>query len=55
MIEIEKRFGGIILPYHPMLSFTGEINYLKYKGYSTGELNADIIFNGKWIGKIKYD
>ena len=54
-IELEKRFGGIQLPYHPMISFRQEINALVGKGYTSGENNADIIVNGKWIGKIKYE
>ena len=52
--EIWSRFGGIQLPYHPMISFVQEINELKRKGYSTGEPNADIVVGGKWIGEIKY-
>ena len=52
--EIEDRFGGIILPYKPLLSFPYEINALKRKGYTTGEVNADVIVDGKWVGKIEY-
>jgi hypothetical protein len=53
-MEIKERFGGILLPYHPLISFTSEIDYLVSQGYTTGEPNADIVVNGKWIGKIKY-
>jgi len=53
--EITKRFGGILLPYHPLISFVSEIDYLKQEGYTTGEPNADIIVKGKWIGKILYN
>jgi hypothetical protein len=53
-VELEKRFGGIRLPYNPLLSFPEEIKALVEKGYTTGELNADIIVNGKWVGKINY-
>lgn len=53
-MELDKRFGGIRLPYHPLVSFPEEIKVLVQKGYTTGELDADIIVNGKWIGKIKY-
>lgn len=53
--ELEKRFGGKQLPYHPMISFRYEIDTLVRKGYTTGKANADIVVNGKWIGKIKYE
>lgn len=53
--ELGVRFGGIQLPYHPMISFRQEINALVSKGYTTGENNADIIVDGKWIGKIIYN
>jgi len=52
--ELEKRFGGIVLPYHPLISFREEINFLVEKGYTTGENDADIIVDGKWVGNIKY-
>jgi len=52
--ELEKRFGGIVLPYHPLITFTEEINHLVSKGYTTGENDADIIVEGKWVGSIKY-
>lgn len=52
--ELEHRFGGIILPYHPLISFTREIEILKAKGHTTGEPNADIFNKGIWIGKINY-
>ena len=25
-VEINQRFGGILLPYHPLISFTSEID-----------------------------
>jgi hypothetical protein len=53
--ELINRFGGIKLPYHPLVSSVDEIKYLKSKGYTTGEMDADIVFEGKWIGKIKYN
>lgn len=52
--ELENRFGGIRLPYSPLLSFPEEIKALVEKGYTTGEPNADVIVNGKWVGKINY-
>ena len=53
--ELNNRFGGIQLPYHPLVSFPAEIKALCLKGYTTGELNADIHVNGVWVGKIKYN
>lgn len=53
--EIDNRFGGILLPYHPLISFNYEIKSLVDDGYTSGEINADIIVNGKWIGKILYN
>lgn len=53
--EINDRFGGIILPYHPLISFSFEIKKLVDKGYTNGEINSDIIVDGVWIGKIKYE
>lgn len=53
--ELTYRFGGITLPYHPLISFNYEIDALIAKGHTTGEPNADIFNeNGIWIGKIKY-
>lgn len=52
--ELDTRFGGIKLPYQPMISFTHEIQALKRYGYTTGEPNADIMVDGKWVGKIVY-
>jgi hypothetical protein len=52
--ELEKRFGGIVLPYHPLISFKEEISELIKKGYTNGQIDADIIVDGKWVGKIKY-
>jgi hypothetical protein len=52
--ELETRFGGIQLPYHPMISFVDEILHLQANGYTTGKPNAQIVVDGKWIGEIKY-
>ena len=53
-IEINKRFGGIQLPYHPAPSFKYEIDVLERKGYITNRHNSDIIIDEKWVGKILY-
>ena len=53
--ELNNRFGGIQLPYQPMISFVQEIKELVRKGYTTGEPNSDIIVNINWIGSIKYE
>ncbi len=53
--ELYQRFGGIKLPYHPLISFDYEIKELVKKGYTTGEPNADVVVNGKWVGKILYN
>lgn len=53
-VELCRRFGGIRLPYHPMISFTYEIDELVRKGYTTGELNTPITVNGRWVGTLKY-
>lgn len=53
-LELDYRFGGIRLPYYPLISFSQEIDALVDSGYTTGELNADIIVEGNWIGKINY-
>lgn len=55
VLEIEKRFGGIILSYKPLISFSEEIKQLQLKGYTSGQPNSDIIVDGKWVGKIEYD
>jgi hypothetical protein len=54
MYEINKRFGGMILPYHPMISFTQEINTLADLGYITNLLDSDIVVDRKWVGKLIY-
>jgi len=43
------------LPYHPLISFPQEIDSLVNSGYTSGQPNADIVVDGKWIGKIKYE
>ncbi len=52
--EINVRFGGIQLPYKPLISFKEEINELVRKGYTTGEINAPIKVRGQWVGEISY-
>ncbi len=52
--ELEKRFGGIQLPYHPNLAHKSEIDILVIKGYTKNELEAPIIIKGKWVGSLKY-
>ena len=54
-VELEKRFGGIQLPYHPNLAFREEIDILVMKGYTTHELDAPIIVKGKWVGSLRYN
>ena len=56
--EIIKRFGGIRLPYKPLISFSEEIDFLENKGYlvpEEGTQNQDIIVNNRWIGQVKYN
>lgn len=53
--QVDTRFGGQILPYRPLISFTNEIDTLFAMGYITSKLNSDIIVDGKWIGKLAYD
>jgi len=53
--ELNRRFGGLQLPYHPMISFRAEIDELVKKGYTSGDPNASIVVNGLWIGKIRYE
>jgi hypothetical protein len=52
--ELASRFGGIILPYAPLISFRYEIDMLVLRGYTSGEPDADVIVDGIWVGKIKY-
>ncbi len=52
--ELSKRFGGIKLPYHPMISFTQELNLLLERGYITNKFDSNIVIDGKWVGKIIY-
>jgi|ERR1044072_2543298 hypothetical protein len=53
--ELEIRFGGIRLPYRPLISFTSEINVLFVYGYISDKLNSDIIVDGKWVGQLVYN
>lgn len=57
--EVDERltleFGNLRLPYHPQLSFIEEIDFLINSGYTSGNLNAPIIVDGRWIGSLKYD
>lgn len=52
--EINERFGGIKLPYSPMISFKQEIDLLVQHNYVTNTIDSDIIVNGKWIGRLSY-
>lgn len=52
--ELDIRFGGIRLPYKPMISYTYEINSLLKNGYITNTHDSDIIVNNKWVGKLIY-
>jgi len=56
--EIKERFGGIVLPYKPLVSFPAEIDQLERHEYLkpiVGTLDSDIIVDGKWIGKVIYN
>lgn len=55
--EIDERFGSIILPYKPLISFPAEIDALKDNGYlqPIDEHNSDIFIEGRWIGKVIYN
>ena len=50
--EIDKRFGGIRLPYQPLLIFKEEIEALIKFGYSDGKIGSDVIVKGVCIGKV---
>lgn len=52
--ELDKRFGGIILPYSPLHSFTQEIDKLLSMGHITNTHSSDIVINGKWVGRLEY-
>ncbi len=52
--QLRDRFGGMRLPYSPMISFTQEIEALKEKGYIDDSLNSNIVVNGKWVGALSY-
>lgn len=52
---ITNRYGGIRLPYRPMISFTQEINYLFIHGHITNKIDSNIIVDGKWVGKLNYN
>lgn len=52
--ELYTRFGGIQLPYSPLLSFNYEIDTLMKKGYITNVTDSDIIVDGRWVGKLNY-
>ena len=53
--ELNCRFGGIQLPYHPNLAFRSEIDELVRLGYTSHEIDAPIIVQGKWIVSLKYN
>lgn len=48
---ILARFGGIVLPYHPVPEFTEERNYLQKMGYLKG--NNEIVVNNEIIGSYE--
>jgi len=48
---LQKRFGGIILPYHPVPNFIQEQAYLYQKGYL--QENNEIVINGELIGSYE--
>jgi len=54
--HINKRFGGILLPYKPLISSKGEIETLDRMGFlkKVNKTDFDIIVYNKWIGEIKY-
>lgn len=54
--EIDERFGGIVLPYKPLISFKDEIDVLEDNGYlkPIDNHNSNIIIDGKWIGEVLY-
>lgn len=54
-LELNKRFGGIKLPYHPLVSFPYELDVLEAKGFIQNRLNSDVVVNGQWVGKILYN
>lgn len=54
-IELITRFGGMRLPYRPMLSFTQEIDFLLDKGYIDGSHDSNVVVNGRWIGALSYN
>ena len=45
---LDKRFDGVILPYHPHPDFKNEKMYLEHKGWI--QSNGDIVINNIKIG-----
>ena len=52
---ITHKYGGLRLPYRPMISFTQEITYLFIHGHISSKINSDIIVSGRWVGKLNYN
>lgn len=48
--ELKRRFNGKLLPYHPMPSFTHEINFLRLKGMLLR--NNQIVYKGTLLGEL---
>lgn len=53
--ELNERFGGIRLPYSPVPSFNWEIDTLFELGYITNKRESEVVVNGRWVGKLKYN
>ena len=49
MVNLENRFGGIILPYKPLVEFKEEIAALKELGHTW---NNHIIHDNKVVGEL---
>lgn len=50
--QIQQRFDGRILDYHPRVDFKEEIAYLRRKGMITSA--DEIIYNGEIIGRLNF-
>lgn len=50
--ELDKRFGGVQLPYQPLIMFEDEISSLVKLGHTDGKLGSEIFVNGICVGKI---
>lgn len=51
-----SRFGNILLPYKPLISYREEIKDLEKRGYlvAINDIDYDIVIAGKWVGKVEY-